>query len=64
MLWPLSRFRSGSEDLTGGVRFWCWGLGDKAIGGRTEVVVEATRPLEVIGLGGECFVGDSPVATE
>jgi hypothetical protein len=60
--WPFSRFLSGSEDFTGGVKFWCWGLGDKATGGKTDGVMEARLPLEVVGLGGECFVGENPVA--
>jgi hypothetical protein len=63
MFRPFSGFLSGSEDFTGGVKFWCCGLGDKATGGKTEGVIEAKLPLEDIGLGGECLVGESPVPT-
>ena len=63
-LWPFSRGRSGSEwfGLTGGVRFWSRGLGDKeATGGNTDGVAEPRLPFDVVGLGGESFVGEMPV---
>ena len=50
--------------MIGGERFWCCGLGDKeVIGGRIEGVAEPKLPFEA-GRGGECFVGDSPVAAD
>jgi hypothetical protein len=62
--WPFSSNRSTSEKFgfTGGLRFWICGLGDKdATGGRIDGVAEPRLPLDVVGLGGECFVGEMPV---
>ena len=62
ILWPFSRGRSGSDDFTGGARFCRRGLGDKeATGGSTEGVADPRLPFDVVGLGGECFVGEIPV---
>jgi hypothetical protein len=64
---PDSLCFSGSENFTGGVRFSCGGLGVRgATGGRTDGVA---RPVLVIpfadaGRGGECFVGEMPVAVD
>jgi hypothetical protein len=60
--WPFSCLRSSSELFTGGVKFWCCGLGDRAIGGKTDGAIEARLPLDGMGLGGECLVGESPPA--
>lgn len=52
---------SGSAGFTGGLRFCTGELGNKgAMGGSTEGVACST-PFEVVGRGGECFVGDKPV---
>jgi len=52
-----------SADLTGGLRFWNCGLGDREVnGGKIEGVGEPVVPLDVDGLGGECFVGEIPLA--
>lgn len=56
-------FLSGSDDFTGGVRSCsCAPGGSEVTGGRIEGVAEPKLPLEVEGLGGECFVGDMPMA--
>jgi len=53
---------SGSEGFTGGLRFCTGELGNKgATGGNTEGVACLTFPFEVLGRGGECFVGERPV---
>lgn len=61
-LWPFSRRRSGSDSFTGGLRFCTRGLGDKEVtGGNTDGVADPRLPFDVVGLGGECFVGEMPV---
>lgn len=53
---------SGSAGFTGGERFWTGELGNKgATGGSTDGVACSTPPFEVLGRGGECFVGEKPV---
>jgi hypothetical protein len=64
VVWGVYLFFSGSAILTGGLRLGCCGTGARdAIGGKTDGVIDPIflTPFAVVGLGGECFVGEMPV---